>query len=967
MSSSLKIQMDFESFLEMFRKQKTGPGSEAEITNTRITDESRGGTYSIPESEYARFLDVYYREVILAGKKDSLTEAQLANDGPCLVDLDFRFPYDCVKRSYTRDHIDDLVGAYLEEFKRIFQFDGDSKFAIYVLEKPSINRVQDKNITKDGIHLVIGIQSERKLQVILRRRMIKRLSELWSGDDALPITNEWEDVVDQTIALGRTGWQLYGSAKPGCAAYALTYIYDVGYDACDGELTVNVRSMQEEMVDMKEVLPRLSARFRGHPQFFYRAEFARELAAEPDVKRATKAGVCAADLAAAESMVPGAGVSARDNLYVLSIQTRDMLDQVVAEFVASITETDPEWVETYECTMALPEQYFGQGSYSKWLRVGWMLRNMSNRLLIVWVAFSAKSSEFSFSTDVPDLYERWSKFDMGNPNGLTKRSLMYWCRTDAPTEYREIRKRSTDYLIDRTLGHYEETDEDARFDRKGTTDYDIASVLYHMYRDTYVCVSFSNNLWYRYEEPRWRKMDAGAQLRMVISNELRKIYSKKAAQYLEMRTQMNDVEDAYRIKKLSKFIDKLLGVCSRLGQSSDKKNIMTEAKELFYDESFVEKLDVNPYLLCFKNGVVDFKAKNFRRGMPEDYLTKCTNINYIPIDDARDAAVMADIRDFMRKLFPEADIHDYMWEHLAATLIGMLPDQTWNMYIGDGQNGKSLLVILMGHVLGEYKGSVATNLITDKRTKIGGTATELVCLKGIRYAVMQEPEKGEQVNEGVMKQLTSGMDTIEARGLYRSEMDVFKPQFKLVLCSNYLMNIKSNDHGTWRRIRVVPFKSLFTESPVDGDHEKPYQFKIDYTLEERCVEWKEVFASMLVNITYRNQGKTTDCPSVLAASNAYRESQDYIAEFIADRLVLDASGVISKTELSQEFKVWYDSTYGRGSPNIKEVQAYMDKKFKKCATRKVWVGARMNYDTDIRAGGGGYGDDGINESDYTNI
>lgn len=936
------MQIDYESFMEMHRISKE-EASTKEITNARITDDannSKGGRFSIPGTEYPKFLDAYFRDVVKPGRKETITELQLVDDGPCLVDFDFRFPYECDRRMYSQENVEDFIGAYLEELKRIFQFDRDSKFSIYVLEKPNINRVKDKNITKDGIHVIIGIKSERKMQTILRRRVIKRLQELYADPTAFPITNSWEDVVDLSVSSGKSGWQLYGSSKPGCDSYRLSYVYDVGFDPTDGELTINPTKAEDLSPDeWAQMFSKLSARNTKNPQFFYKSEFGRDLAAEPDAKRASSSS----SSSSSDMNVGGASFSSKDNLYVLSISSQELLDQVFAEFKESIADNH-ELLDVCNYTMALPESYYGAGSYTKWLRVGWALRNINNRLLIVWLAMSAQSSQFSFASDVPDLYERWAKFDMNNPNGLTKRSIMYWCRSDAPEKYRDIRKLSTEYLIDRTLGSYEEIDEGAKFDRKGTTDYDIATILHHMYKDTYVCVSFTNNIWYRYTEPRWKKIDAGTQLRMVISTELRRMYAAKAAQVMEQRNQMNDVEDEYRIKKITKFIDKLLGVCSRLGQSSDKKNIMTEAKELFLDESFMRRLDTNPYLLCFNNGVVDFKTKQFRRGMPEDYITKCTNIDYIPIDDGRDMQIMSEIRKFMHELFPEQDIHDYMWEYLASTLVGVLPNQTWNMFIGEGQNGKSLLMTILGHVLGEYKVTVATNLITDKRTKIGGTNTELLTLKAARFALMQEPEKGAQVNEGVMKQLTSGLDTIEARGLYCAEMDVFMPQFKLGLCSNYLMKIVSNDHGTWRRIRVVPFKSLFTKDPVTTDVDKPYQFKIDYTLEERCIAWKEVFASMLVNIAFETQGKVTDCDAVLAASNSYRESQDYIAEFISDRLVVDPSGIVSKVELSQEFKVWYDSTYGRGAPNVKEVQAYMDKKFKKCSTRKVWVGARINYD-----------------------
>ena len=43
-------------------------------------------------------------------------------------------------------------------------------------------------------------------------------------------------------------------------------------------------------------------------------------------------------------------------------------------------------------------------------------------------------------------------------------------------------------------------------------------------------------------------------------------------------------------------------------------------------------------------------------------------------------------------------------------------------------------------------------MVTDKRHSIGGTSSELISLKGVRYAVMQEPSKGSVLNEGVVKE-----------------------------------------------------------------------------------------------------------------------------------------------------------------------------------------------------------------------
>jgi P4 family phage/plasmid primase-like protien len=564
------------------------------------------------------------------------------------------------------------------------------------------------------------------------------------------------------------------------------------------------------------------------------------------------------------------------------------------------------------------------------------------------------------------MFNRWQKFDSKKGTvALTRRSIMHWAKQDAYAKFKAVRLESVDYYIDKTVNvSLDEFAETKRVSAKPCGDFDIANVLKQLYKDEYVCVSIKNNIWYKFHNHRWIEIDSVTTLRKAISTELRDIYHSKMASIDATFTAMNEQDQNNDTgKMLKKKLVKMCDISMRLVSTNDKKNIMTEAKELFHDPLFIEKLDTNPYLMCFENGVVDFKEKVFRRGYPEDYISKSTSIDYIPIDKTRDAKAIAEINDFMSKLFPRPSLREYMWDHLASMLLGTAGNQTFHMYIGEGRNGKSVLTTLIDEIMGEYKGVVPLSAITQDRTKVGGTSAELAELKGVRYAVIMEPSKKDVIMEGPLKQLTSGMDPIQCRAPYSTKTLVYYPQFKLVLCSNVRMEVKSQDFGTWRRIREVPFESLFTENPVQGDPDKPFQFLVDNTITDKFKYWKYTFMSMLVERAYKTEGKVGECDIVTKASKEYQESQDFIAEFIRDKIVVDPNGKIKKTELNSEFTIWYQSTYGRGAPSPKEVHAYMDKKFGKYEKKEkgAWTGAKIKYDREEQMFK--TNDDGENEFD----
>jgi P4 family phage/plasmid primase-like protien len=889
-----KMKQSFDSYLNSCYSQK-GEGH----THTRIGDNAlsiKGGSYTIQDLN--EFYSKYIKHVFQDGKYEFLTEKQHLESGPIMIDFDFRYDTSIERRQHSETHINDMVDLYFQEIKDILNIPINSNIPVFIFEKENVNML-DK-ITKDGIHMIIGIHMDRTLQLILRSRMVTKLKEIWSE---LPLQNTWDEVLDEGITKGTTNWQLYGSRKPGNESYMLKYHYTLELDD-NADWCLNINEITK--FDVKSNFQLLTAQYKGHRTFdmldcikdeYNTVKYAKQNKPKNRLKI----------------------IDRNKKIDITDVTSRDMLDELVEQLLSDVDSKDYQIKETHQYTMCLTENYYNP--YDKWIRVGWALKNTSDTLFVSWIAFSAQSDKFDFDK-IPEYYEMWCRFDRCNDDGLTFRSIMYWAKNDNYAKYKEVREETIGYFVEKTV--------------ENPTDFDFAMVLYHMYKDDYTCVSIKKDIWYTFVNHRWEENEGGTNLRMAISKELFKIYFDKM-QILYSQMTLVDTDKREAIEKQCGKLSKLSNDLKRRGV---KDNIMREAKEIFYDSDFIDKVDANAKLLCFNNGVIDFETKTFRKGKPDDYISKSTKISYVKIDIAKHKTVMDEINDFMCKLFPEQDLRDYMWQHLASSLIGENNDQTFNIYNGNGSNGKSKLVELMSVGLGDYKATVPITLITAKRNTIGSTSSEVVQLKGVRYAVMQEPSKGDRLNEGIMKEITGG-DPLQGRALFKDSI-TFIPQFKLVVCTNTLLDVNSNDEGTWRRLCVCEFKSKFCPKE-EFDDEREYQFEIDKKLGEKYVQWCPIFISMLVEMAYMTGGLVKICDAVKASSSSYRNTQDYYSEFVFDKVKKTAGGKIKETSLYEVFKIWFQLHHGKNVPKGRDLFEFMNKKFGK-KQRGIWNNVSIIYD-----------------------
>ena len=891
--------MALESFLKKFYSKDAKEHNYTKIASQKLN--ISGGAYCIPQPEMDEFYRIYTKHVFDDRKEAYLTEKQL-DEGPILIDIDFRYDVSVENRIHTKNHIIDLIQLILENINKIIT-NNNKQIVCYIFEKDTVN-MQEKT-TKDGIHIMINLKMDYVMKQMLRTYLLKEIEDIWSD---IPITNTWSDVLDEKVFEGHANWQLFGSRKPGYGDYKLSYMFHCIFN---DSWTIKEEKIKPTWIreNFKQLTCRDITLMYMPLNESIKVEYDK---ITDDRKRKGSKKIIKNQVKLLSNI--------SSNKHSHEISNQEELDEYIEDFMTNLSATDYQIKEAHAYTMILPIEFWGPNSYSKWIRVGWALKNTDNRLFITWLKFSSQSKDFDYS-QVSDLFERWCNFDTYNKEGLTLRSIMYWCKMTNEKEFLEIRNKTINYYVYYSIDH--------------NTEYDLAMVLNQMYKDSFICVSIKDSTWFEFVNNRWQIIDDGYSLRSKISVEMYNIYHTltklKENECLVKAPSKEDSSFTEGKEQILKFTK----TSALLKKTPSKNNIMKEAKEIFYDKEFYSKLNTNNFLIGCNNYIIDFKNKIHRKGKHDDYISKTTNIDYYPVEhhEKNNSEIVNEINTFMSQLFPEEELKQYMWEHLASTLLGNNENQTINIYIGSGANGKSKLIDLMGKVLGEYKGTVPISLITQKRNSIGGTSSEIYQLIGIRYAVMQEPSIGDEFNEGILKEVTGG-DPIQCRALFKESV-TFMPQFKLVVATNCTPVMKAKDDGTWRRIRVVEYKSKFTHNPYNDPQfpveDYPHQFKIDTKIDEKFEQWAPVMLSMLVKIAYYTQGKVKDCAAVMKKSEEYRKGQDIILEFTSSCIQTSISGDKLKISIIKDcFKNWYSSNYGNTKqPPYKELTEYMCKKYGK--------------------------------------
>jgi len=899
--ASLEVRDVFDRHpLNAFLDARRANGKEPTMTGMGI----KKGAFHISDADYPEFLN--HLHYYLFEKKqipmNFVEQSRSDSAKPILIDLDFKYPVTANHtRKFTESHIKGFIHQVVEGLKAFFDLSSyEEGIRMFVTLRQGPYKAPN-GVLKDGIHIEcpdLCLSNEK--QKVLRNWLMEARAVM-SAFEGTGYSNTPEDIYDSSM-VRKQGWFFYGESKPSIDPYKLTHVF--AYEPLNDEIVkrdITVYTPRElmELLSIRYNLVPDDNEVRGDAKELYARMLSWKPVASPVAGGATAAAPPPLNLGAAA--VP-----------------QGEMEVIVKSMLSSLRGCTPEDVPFIRRLVMECLSVDRANDYGKWIEVGLCLHNISSsaemddKLFTLWMDFSQKSAKAGGNNEL-QLRREWNRWHRGSSERMLKwTSLQRWAREDSPVRYKEILDEDLlEYIILHVM----------------PTHYFIATVMQKMFGHQFrASIESKRTEWFVYspEDHVWKHINQGIALRAKISTDVAEMFARaKKIMITRERNADGDLSDTGKMKvKDFNLVEKSLYT------ANFKDSVMKECSGLFYEEDFMNKLNLNPYLIVCKNGVLNLRAvrKNadgkdemyveFRSGKPEDMMTFIAGreygvsepLDYRPLD--RTDSQYQELQEFLDKIFPYADLRDYAITLFSTCLEGMNREQCYYTLQGKGGNGKSKILDLMRMVLGDYQSSLAPTALTRKRPESGAANPDIINIKNKRFIYLSEPDAKEPLNTSRMKQF-SGEDVVEARGLFQDQ-EKFKISGKLFMLCNDLPPIHAMDRGTWRRVRLLPFPSIFVgEGDIDFAslrEGKPNYFPKDVFLDEKLKRWREVFLGLLVH-TYENvycrQGLKE--PAIIRdASNSYKQAFDSFAKFRAARIRVDPAHTADFNVISRAFKEWLE-------------------------------------------------------------
>ncbi|HBI6962783.1 TPA: hypothetical protein K8N27_001137 [Clostridium perfringens] len=356
------------------------------------------------------------------------------------------------------------------------------------------------------------------------------------------------------------------------------------------------------------------------------------------------------------------------------------------------------------------------------------------------------------------------------------------------------------------------------------------------------------------------------------------------------------------------------------------KSVLNQAKT-FKGINFMES-DKDDYLFNTPNGTINLRDLSQKKHDRKDLITQCSNYSFNRENDKCPNWIA-----FLNRIFcGDQELINYVQKAVGYSLTGDMSEQCLFMLWGGGANGKSTFVKALEDIMGSYAATIKGETLMEKNGQDGARG-DLARLTNKRVVIASELQEGQVFNEPLLKVLSAG-ETLPVRFMYQEEF-MLKPKFKLWIMTNKKPKVKGNDHGIWRRWRMIPFKYKFTEKEKDPNF---YEEKLKPEL-EGILLWAITGYQM-----WKEQG--FEAPKeVMEAVEDYKMDMDQVARFIEDCCFIRDDAECTGSAMYDEYLNWcinegenYKMTNHKLARDLKE-KGFVNKRD---MNGKKWIGIGVN-------------------------
>lgn len=311
----------------------------------------------------------------------------------------------------------------------------------------------------------------------------------------------------------------------------------------------------------------------------------------------------------------------------------------------------------------------------------------------------------------------------------------------------------------------------------------------------------------------------------------------------------------------------------------------------------VESLDADGLLLNTPEGTIDLRSGRMLPHNSDNYCTKMTGV--APSEKNADL-----YHSFIDQVTcGDEQLARYLQLVAGMCAVGKVFSEKLIIAYGEGGNGKSTLFNLWADVLGDYAGTIPSESLVVRY----GNAKEysIANLRGKRLIIAAELREGARLSTDAVKKMCS-TDKVTAEKKYKDPFD-FRPSHSIVLYTNILPKVGTNDSGTWDRLVVVPFKATFRNAAGEVKNYAEHLF-------ENCggavLKWIIKGAQLFI----ANGGSIELPECVKAEIEQYKNDNDWLKAFLEDECDMICQYWESAGALYARYQS-YCKVFGDGRPH----------------------------------------------------